>query len=76
MGRVLSREIVADYGVSWALERNLNYDLRIGEASYKRRWAPRTCNTNTWYVAPGLLGMPFVLERARVVGKSRHTLSG
>src|SRR5262249_47414040 len=35
-------QILTDYCIAWAFERNLDYDLRIGDAFYKRGWAPRT----------------------------------
>lgn len=61
-------QILTDHCLAWAFERGLDYDLRIGDAFYKRGWAPRTCNTHIWYVATGLRGLPFVLNRQRVVG--------
>lgn len=64
-------QLITEHCLSWAFARNLDYDMRIGEAAYKRGWAPCCCGTETWYVATSLRGLPFVLQRWRVVGLRR-----
>jgi CelD/BcsL family acetyltransferase involved in cellulose biosynthesis len=61
-------QVLTEHCLAWAFERGLDFDLRIGTEAYKRDWAPRSCNTTTWYVATGWGGLPFVLERQRVLG--------
>ena len=60
-------QLITEHCLAWAFERDLDYDMRIGEADYKKGWAPRSCATDTWYVATNLRGLPFVLQRQRVV---------
>ena len=61
-------QLITEHCLGWAFERDLDYDMRIGEESYKKVWAPRSCATDTWYVATNLRGLPFVLQRQFVVG--------
>jgi CelD/BcsL family acetyltransferase involved in cellulose biosynthesis len=60
--------ILTEHCLQWSFEHGIDFDLRVGEESYKHDWASRVCNTFTWYVATGLRGMPVVLERRRTVG--------
>lgn len=64
-------QLLTEHCLAWAFERDLDYDMRIGEASYKKGWAPRACATDTWYVATSPRGLPFVLQRQRVVELGR-----
>lgn len=60
-------QILTEHCLAWAFERDLDFDLRIGLEPYKRDWAPRVCNTLSWYIATGIGGLPFVLERQRML---------
>jgi len=61
-------QLVMEQCIAWAFERGLDFDLRIGDAAYKRSWASRPVATNTWYVASGARGLGVVLERQWAVG--------
>lgn len=61
-------QLLMEHCIAWAFEHGLNFDLRIGDAAYKRNWGSRPYPTNTWYVATGLRGLRVVLERQCVVG--------
>lgn len=61
-------QILTEHCLAWAFERGLDFDLRIGAEPYKRDWAPRACNTTSWYIATGMGGLAFVLERQRQLG--------
>jgi CelD/BcsL family acetyltransferase involved in cellulose biosynthesis len=58
--------VLTEYIVRWAFERGLDVDFRIGNESYKRRWAGQSSETATWLVATGVRGMPRV---ARLVAR-------
>jgi CelD/BcsL family acetyltransferase involved in cellulose biosynthesis len=64
-------QLITEHCLAWAFERDLDYDMRIGEASYKKGWAPRSCGTEIWYIATNLRGLPFVLQRQGVVAFGR-----
>ncbi len=64
-------QILTEHCLSWAFERGLDFDLRVGEEAYKRDWAPRSCDTTTWYVAATWRGLP-VAARRRAVLLSRQ----
>lgn len=64
-------QLITEHCLAWAFERDLDYDMRIGEARYKKGWAPRSCATEIWYIATNLRGLPFVLQRQGVVGFGR-----
>jgi CelD/BcsL family acetyltransferase involved in cellulose biosynthesis len=56
-------QLLMEHCIAWAFEQGLDFDLRIGDAAYKRNWASRPYPTSTWYVATGLRGLGVVLER-------------
>jgi CelD/BcsL family acetyltransferase involved in cellulose biosynthesis len=58
-------QILTEHCLGWSFERQLDFDFRIGTEPFKRDWAPRVCNTSTWYVATGRGGLQFVLKRQR-----------
>jgi CelD/BcsL family acetyltransferase involved in cellulose biosynthesis len=60
-------QIMTEDCLAWAFERGLDFDLRIGEEPYKRDWAPRSCDTTTWYIATGVRGLPVVARRQAVL---------
>jgi CelD/BcsL family acetyltransferase involved in cellulose biosynthesis len=64
-------QLLTEHCLAWAFERGLDYDMRIGEAGYKKGWAPHSTATDTWYVATSLRGLPFVLQRQKVVELGR-----
>lgn len=61
-------QLLTEHCIRWAFDRGLDYDLRIGDDSYKRNWECRPYTTNTWYVATGMRGLGIVLERQFTVG--------
>jgi CelD/BcsL family acetyltransferase involved in cellulose biosynthesis len=64
-------QLLMQHCIAWAFDQGLDFDLRIGDAAYKRNWASRAYATNTWYVATSLRGLGVVLERRWTVGYSR-----
>jgi CelD/BcsL family acetyltransferase involved in cellulose biosynthesis len=60
-------QILTEYCLNWAFERGLDFDLRVGEESYKRDWAPRSCDTTTWYVATTWRGLSVAARRRAVL---------
>ncbi len=60
-------QILTEHCLSWAFERGLDFDLRVGEEPYKRDWAPRSCDTTTWYVATTRRGLPVAAWRRTVL---------
>jgi len=44
-GRYSTGEILMQYCLQWAFERDLDYDFRIGDETYKTAWARHDCLT-------------------------------
>jgi len=53
-------EIVTEECLRWALERDLDYDFRIGDEAYKFAWARRWRETASWHIATTRRGIPFI----------------
>jgi CelD/BcsL family acetyltransferase involved in cellulose biosynthesis len=60
-------QILTEHCLGWAFERGLDFDLRVGEEPYKRDWAPRSCDTTTWYIATAWRGLPIAARRRAVL---------
>jgi CelD/BcsL family acetyltransferase involved in cellulose biosynthesis len=46
--------------LEWACERKLDFDMRIGDFPYKRRWANRECDAITYHVVNAGWGRMYV----------------
>lgn len=62
--------------LQWAFERGLDFDFRIGDDPYKRRWANRSCDTVSWHIATNRRGIPTVagLRAALIISRIRQRL--
>lgn len=53
--------ILKEYHIKWALDRGLDYDMRLGDGEHKRFWGNRIEQTTTWRVANSAWGHAYVL---------------
>ena len=69
--------ILIEYLLQWAFERGLDFDFRIGDQAYKYKWAERSCDTASWYVATGKRGILTVAHRraALFISQARQKLA-
>lgn len=58
--------VLKEYHVRWALERGLDYDMRLGDGEHKRFWGNRVENTSSWRVANSPLGLGYVAAKRGV----------
>jgi len=60
-------QVLTEHCMARAFVRGLDFDLRVGDEAYKRDWAPRSCDTTTWYVAASWRGLRVVARRSAVL---------
>lgn len=65
--------ILKQHHIRWALERGLDYDMRLGDGEHKKFWGNRIENTFTYRVANSPVGVGYMLLKRAVAQQGQVT---
>ncbi len=68
--------VLKEHHIRWALERGLDYDMRLGDGEHKRFWGNRAERTFTWRVANSPWGMAYIAGKMGIAAARRMARRG